>query len=893
MRFVYLVGAMLALTPLASAQTRGTLTPPQLQRGQYVYAIPADFDPPSVGKQGMQDLQAELAKLHHPFYVVFAQTLPDLSAAQKDDARQSQYTATGDDLKVQYAIDRLMDDLATTQAGVYDTGRSSMFLLAFSPKKFALVPAARWKTEAGLFGASSLAQFDQHFKAAVKGSAKDPKGGIIRMTSALDEFVFDKTDPARVKARSEAERVRVAAEQEARRKAAESERVRLGRSSLDAQIIRLVKMLGRDASDLPTDVSSYKSLLSKAEGIRKMDDPATMTSFATEMKPSVDLLQGQIAEIDRAQFLAGFEVFLKVLFGLALIGAGVLWFVSRKRTYQAWQDTFTRYYEMWDSAIQNAATQYINTYARRDGIVAMTDVTGKTKELWAKATAEVDEIWIGVTALRGHVDQCKQEAVKGSFWNFKPFKSASDKINSAFEFDTGEINQAELFAPEKKTIRIDPISFKTDLTKRFRENKTIWDRLQTAADSRLKSAMELFPHDKLSGWLDLMDKHRIPQKWLSDHPLFGDDKSDTDVWNALDALRWADPISYMEAIEAHRTTELKVQERVEALVQGMEELAQQRVESIQKPDIMLAPMEDPAVTLAEAHEKDENVYQFLRGNAENKDVEAFQSGIKLALSHYKKVREQVESAEAAINTAGTVLKSAFQELTTAAEISRKAKPRLHEVAAIHSRVADVEAAVQAGTDMYGRASNGCREAQGLLDDKKYLEALRKAEKALSMAKDSTRLYQESLRHADSLDEQKRKFEQRQKEAGNKRKASAERVKYYGGSTSHLRQYQPVTYDGRADYSALLTSVVAQEHAWERAAREAEQVHAAEQARIRAEEARQEADRRRREQEEDDRQRRESYSSYSSSSSSWDSGSSFSGSSGDSGGGGFSGSSGDW
>jgi hypothetical protein len=63
----------------------GPVPAPEIREGQFVYAVPADFDPPLIGADGMVEINEAAGELHYPFYVVLARALPGSADKDEDD----------------------------------------------------------------------------------------------------------------------------------------------------------------------------------------------------------------------------------------------------------------------------------------------------------------------------------------------------------------------------------------------------------------------------------------------------------------------------------------------------------------------------------------------------------------------------------------------------------------------------------------------------------------------------------------------------------------------------------------------------------------------------------------------------------------------------------------
>jgi uncharacterized membrane protein YgcG len=881
-------GLALALASVASATTGPLYPPPTQTPGQFVYVIPPGFSPPGIGAAGVAQIEAAAHKTHHPFYVVIVDRLPDLTSEQYADARSEQYTQSGEELTATYTIDKLAADWAATAPG-YDPGTSSIFLLSYKPRQFRVLAGGEWKRRLGL-EKGALKQYSDIFRSAVQGTPKDPKGGILRLIKAFDDYVYDQTDPDLLAARAkEAERRAAEAAKLAATKAAE-ERLKTARGALDEQIQTLSDLLEEPAY-LPKDADSYKSLLGKARDTRKEDIPEAMLAMAGEMKPSIEVLNKAVSEARSKAHAAAFATFLKWLISIGIIGT-VLFLIFRR--YAEFEELKKRWAEIkanTESQTQNAATNYLDGYSRREGIIAMKDVVGKTKEVWDRATSEVDDIWIGVAALRDRLDKLNQLAARATVINLDPLKQAIDGVTSPFEFDTGTVNKDELFSPAKVMKQIDPIKFQQELAARFKKVVGDWDALQKAADARLQNAMALFPHKGMDELLATASAANIPHKWIDDHPLAGDDASDKSLWDGIDALRWTDPMAFIDKIEECRTTETAIKARLTRLVAVRTAVQQARVESVPALDTVMPPGNDPATTLASARAAEYELDKLFNVNT-GWDFEAVEAAGTGVVTLYAKVREQQAGAEHAIKSALQGVGKGQVDLQAATLQSSQAEQTVMAAMRTHAKASDAMEALQAGKSMLARAETELDKARQFLSAKKHFEARTKGDVASSNAKDAVRLFGEAISTCEALDRQKASFEARTRDIARRRNDALGTVTQYGGSANVVPPYRPVNVPtaGLVDYALLTTALVQQEHAWESVARQQQSAYEAEQSRIRAEEARRQAEIRRREEEEAAARRRRQRdeeearaASYRSSSSSWSSGSSSSGSSWDSGG----------
>src|SRR3990167_2539247 len=156
-----------------TALAAGPVEAPALKKGKFVCAVPSSFDPPTIGRRGMDEINAEASKLHYPFYVVLTQEL----------------NGAGDpDVLAKAASDGLAADWAAR--GGFKTATSQIFVLSYNPRKYAFLAGSKFKNELG-FEKSAHDPYLELFKQFMRGPPKDPVGGIIAMMTAVDEYLWD------------------------------------------------------------------------------------------------------------------------------------------------------------------------------------------------------------------------------------------------------------------------------------------------------------------------------------------------------------------------------------------------------------------------------------------------------------------------------------------------------------------------------------------------------------------------------------------------------------------------------------------------------------------------------------------------------------------------------
>ena len=878
-RMMLLLLALVCLAPAVAGAYTGTIEPPVLKEGQFVYTIPGGFVPNGIGQAGLLQIQGVAAKLHHPFYVVLVNDLPNLTAVQYTDAQRKGYQESGDGLKASYTIDRLAEDWAQMYPDLYDVSHSSVFLLSFNPRQYRILAGTEWKTKLGL-EKGALKPFEQFFLRKVTGTPKDPRGGIVDLIMAFDDHVFDLTDPALLAARQEAEQVR-------QRDAL----LQNARGSLDKQIVLLSELLKEDKDYLPDDLASYKSTLVEAKGIRQTGTPEKMLSFASAMVPVVEVLQKYVSEKKSAATWATLLQVVKLMALFFALFAFMIFLLQRRGKYRRLRGEFLMKVSFWDQKVKNAAAHYVSSYGERDAIVAMDDTEGQTRNSWNNVTRELDNIWVVVRALEDHVKQCVLLAGKGSYFNFKPVAEATQKLSASFEFDTGLINKFELFGKETKQITITPAEAEASLQKRFEAVQQGWGTLKDAAEFRIREACQHLPHTTMDAIQKAAEERGIPAGWYSDHPLAGDDESDKSVWATADALRWKDPIAYKQLIEDFRDVERRVNDRMGILIAAIDEVTTCRAVLGEIPEFSnttVASDDDPNITAVTAQQAENAFRASLTTCMDTLDVSGVQGKAQVTSALYRKVKEQAATITAAVQIVDSDVAGLgpLQERTRG--VIDSATVNLNRAAKVHADTREGQRAYEAYTALFSSAKKTHKEAQDALTAGKHLLAFRKAAKAKSLYAEASQTAHQLETYVAKLDAAKADCENKLGQLKKIADATAQKIRKYNGDASSIKAFRtPTLGDGPVDYNATLAIIDAGLRSWDNAAQRAQRDYEAEQSRIRAAE---EAERRRRrdEQEEEERRHRRvmNNSYYSSDDSYYSSGSSsHSSSDGDSWGGG--------
>jgi uncharacterized membrane protein YgcG/HAMP domain-containing protein len=809
-----LAAVLLAAVPVSAVE--GPITAPTLQAGQYVYVIPEGFTPEGIGTRGLRQIQDVAAGLHHPFYVVIVESIPTLTSDQVAETYREGYTQRGEELQATYGVDKLAEAFARQNAD-FDASKSSVFLLSYHPREFRMLAGAEWRTKLGL-EKGALGPFTGEFRRAVTGTPKDPKGGIIALMKKFDDEVWSRTDPDQIERR--------AAEAEQREATARADQAW---SALRGQIARLRGLLRSDPSLLPADTRIYQTQLDMASS-NETTNPETTNRLTEETRHAADALEESVEAKRAALSAERTEQMLGVLFFAIIASLAALLTQRRLRLLGDLRNRWATMKTVRETEVRYAATRYVDGLSRREGILSLKDATGATREVWTRATAEADDIWIGVQALKERLEKVDEQAVRGSFFNVAPLQKAVDTLDSEFEFATGAVRPEELFSPSDLTIRIDGTKFRQQLAERFQANKTDWDILQRAADARLSDARTMFPRSVFDDLLVRAAAGNVPIAWLDDHPLAGDKAACDAQWDSLDALRSPDPVAFVQRIDGYLKLESSIRQRLERLVAARQSIESCRIEArLPVLETVLAPEDDPQVTLSAAWAADRDLDALFSSAAPSKNVAAIETAREHAAALYARATEQQAAAEAA-------MKSAWQKITNAAtalqEAGRKVSKANWIVTAalrVHSKAKESLVRLHTARNSVEQAEADLGEARHLWSLRRHLEADRKASAAAVLGWEAVEAFNQCIADCAALDAQKAQLEAKLLGAERRRRSAVDAVQTFGGRAT-VPEYRPIIIgDGPVDYFELNLALSQQESSWTAAVESARLAHEAAQA----------------------------------------------------------------
>lgn len=812
--------------------------------GRFVYTTPEGFVPEKLSTSGLKEMQNAAAKAHYPFFIVFVRDLPTQTGSSTDDDAEK-------------AIVGLADDWARHPK--FDRNRSTFFLISYGPgdRKFRMMPAPLWRSELGLeYGA--LDPFNRIFTSTAR---QDPQSAIVRMMQAFDTHVFDNFDP-----------VRRAQKAEELRQAAAKAELQKARAALDSGITEVDVALALDPRLLAESAANAQARVESGRAARGSNDPDVLHATARDLSTlagglnahAQGILQREQAERNRTTLQwTGSAV------GVGLLGIGS---IRRRRTLAERRATLKGRLDEWREWISRARQRYFHFDENRERAPHLRKFHGKTKALYEATSAEIDAIIIGVEAVAARLDQIERLAGQAGFVRGGPLDEALGMLDVPFPFDTEAISD-QLFEPETKTIEVTPSTFFAELSERYDAAIDHWRELNDAVTLSLHLADELFPQEGLDALLERAREHSIPERWLAEHPLVGDDQEDATLYGRIDARRLEDPYDFALQVEALQEKEAGLAHDVDRLTAALE-LARSnwigQVEGLE--ETVLRPEDDPKITLGEAQYSLDQIGQVLATAPQVEDVETHAQETDTL---FTVCRAQIDEAREAIPQAAGQIADADSLLGECRGLEQQSVRRLAEVAKEHTNVAPIEGAQSAAAQFLVAGQRDLVRARAKLEERRHLEASRDALRASDQFTQGRVKLESALDVCAELDAVKARYLETLAQMETQREEALRKVQRYNGMPSGVGSWAPPTFSGPLDYAHQVGLLMEQQRQWVETARTAQRAY-------------EERERQRRAEEEAERQARHQSLFSSSSSSSFSSGGSFGGGGSGSSGGSFSG-----
>lgn len=456
----------------------------------------------------------------------------------------------------------------------------------------------------------------------------------------------------------------------------------------------------------------------------------------------------------------------------------------------------------------------------------MDKAIGTTAESFKKVTAEVDSIFAIVRAMEERVEVCKKLASNASYFNLEVLRSAIEQIEQRFQFDTGTLNEADLFGKETKQVTIDPSCFTDELQRRFRANHADWVLLKSAAELQQKVAQETIPTTKLDSLFARADEFGIPRRWFASHPLYGDDASDQRFYDSVNEIRLKDPLMYWNEIAKVHELEAELEVRLSRLIEAVESIRAKRIVELPANQQMLVdPADDPIITYTEAQREEGKFEAYLQSKD---DAEVLKAQASKVVSLYERCIEQQAVIQSAVVGADTAIQNAdlaSERVVSQRELAENARVSAE---AIHAKCL-ASGFVHTGDQYAVDGQRKLKKAERQRDEKRFVNARRTAEEAFQSFQQANTAYQKAVKHCEALNRQKEEYEEKLAQMEERRSSAVSKVKKYGGRTSIVSAFeQPRVESNLIDYAVMYSLLSSQETAWQQAETSAQRTYEAEQ-----------------------------------------------------------------
>jgi uncharacterized membrane protein YgcG len=341
------------------------------------------------------------------------------------------------------------------------------------------------------------------------------------------------------------------------------------------------------------------------------------------------------------------------LFGGGLLGAGFLAFSLRKPAQAArreFEEAVAARRQALDEADRQFADLRIGTEVR-DQVVELKLKGPRTLAELARVTGLLDEIQVGLTGLRRHVDGCVSNAGNPGVFSAKPWIDARRALDEPFAFEGDQVSD-RLFADQSATLQIEPQAFMAALEAKWQQARDGWQLLLDAVSASLRTARDDLPRDDLDGMRGHLATAGLPEAWLRDHPLLAEADA---AWATLDAIRQRDPVAYLEELVAWIAEDDALEAMVAALLDAHQTVLASRLAALEvsMPDTRIVdPARDPAPAEADALRLDALFTRSLRAGEDAEDCLA--RGARASDAWLEVGRRRTEALRIVGTVAGTI-----------------------------------------------------------------------------------------------------------------------------------------------------------------------------------------------------------------------------------------------
>ncbi|MDP2307214.1 MAG: TPM domain-containing protein [Pseudomonadota bacterium] len=235
----------------------------------------------------------------------------------------------------------------------------------------------------------------------------------------------------------------------------------------------------------------------------------------------------------------------------------------------------------------------------RDRIVELRLKGPVTLAAFKEVSALLDRIQVGLAALRDRLDTLERGVVEGPL-AAAPWVAAEAELDAPFAVETGTI-QHRLFARPSETVEVAPLPFMDALEADYADARAGWERLLDAVDASLRRATDDLTAEPLEAHRAALDAAGLPRAWADAHPLAAAAEG---AWAELEGLRAADPVAYLDALDAALAGAARAAAVVTTVLTGKAEAATARARALGVPDtadtVVDLPDRDPALARTQA-----------------------------------------------------------------------------------------------------------------------------------------------------------------------------------------------------------------------------------------------------------------------------------------------------
>jgi hypothetical protein len=364
----------------------------------------------------------------------------------------------------------------------------------------------------------------------------------------------------------------------------------------------------------------------------------------------------------------------------------------------------------------------------RDRVVALKIKGKSTTALLARVGTQLDEVRLGLQAMEPRLQELERPVLNplaAAVWDERALA-----VDAPFSVQVADSGNTALFEPHARTITIDPQAHLASLASGWEEARLGWQRLLDAVDASLRTARDDLRADDLARLREELATAGLPLGWLDRHPLAHQPQQ---TWNELDALRLADPVAYLDALDQAIARDDELEELVATLIGGRDEARRLREQADQVDlsscdTVPTGPGDDPASAEAESQRA---WAELERALARPEDPDGAERAVEQALEAAQEWLSLRIALRDAFTRAGPVVdtfESRLSELGQQLEQGRKRVAEVlqkHEAPSVHQVLVELD-----------EATRGVSSATALRDEARRLLAGRHHLAALQLVKES-------------------------------------------------------------------------------------------------------------------------------------------------------------